>query len=271
VKAATQLMISSPVDDVAISLDGTTAGTLPYIAAVNPGVHRVRLSATGYFAYERDVRVLDGSVVPLDVTLQEKPALLTVVAAEGAHVSVDGRPRGVTPTQPLALAPGRHFVTVTMNGHEPFSREIIVTRDEKRSLEAALPSTGQRTAAWLLIGTGTMALLAGGGLMVGAFVREQSAKGITHRTADDIRAYNDAVDSRNELRTAGIVTAGAGLGVVVIGAFLYAFDEPRVGGTATEEPLPERTSPRRESPTLDISAAPWFSPGAAGASLRGIF
>jgi tetratricopeptide (TPR) repeat protein len=271
IKAATQLMISSPIDDVAISLDGSPAGSLPYIAAVNPGVHRVRLTADGYFAYEREVRVLDGSVVPLDVALQERPALLTVTAPEGARISVDGRLRGVLASPPIVLTPGRHFVTITLNGHDPFSREIVVTRDEKRSLQAVLPATGQRTVAWVLIGTGTMGLLAGGGLMVGAAVREQNAKGITIRTSDDIRAYNDAVDSRNQLRTAGIATAGAGLVVGAIGVFLYAFDEPRVGIASTEEPVPEQPAPRREHPALDVSATPWFSPGAAGASLRGVF
>jgi hypothetical protein len=271
VKAATQLMISSPIDDVAISLDGQAAGSLPYIAAVSPGVHRIRLTADGYFGHEREVRVLDGSVVPLDVTLQEKPAQLKVTAPEGARISVDGRLRGVLPSPPIAVTPGRHFVTVTMNGHDAYSREIVVSRDEKRTLEVTLPATGQRTVAWVLIGTGTLALLGGGGLMVGAVVREQSAQDITVRTSDDIRAYNDAVESRNELRTAGIVTAGAGLVIGAIGGFLYAFDEPRVGVTSSEEPVPERPTPRRERPVLDVSATPWFAPGAAGASLRGVF
>ncbi|HVY47255.1 MAG TPA: hypothetical protein VHB21_15310, partial [Minicystis sp.] len=169
--------------------------------------------------------------------------------------------------------PGRHFVTVTMNGHEPFSREIVVSRDEERTLKAALVETGQRTAAWVLIGTGTTAVLAGGGLMVAAVLREQSAKRIAaDLNSDGISAFNDAVSSRNELRTAGIVTAGAGLAVGAVGVLLFAFDEPRVGFAPAEEPVPERSAPRREQrPGLDVSAAPWFSPSAAGASIRGAF
>jgi len=271
-RAATQLMISSPIDDVAISLDGNPAGELPYIAAVTPGVHRVTLTADGYLPYERDVRVLDGSVVPLDVALQERPARLRVVAPDGARISIDGRLRAVSPCPPLELSPGRHFVTVTKNGHEAFSREVAVTRNEARSLVAVLPTTGQRSAAWVLIGTGATAFLAGGGLMVGALVREHSAESTTIKSGDDIRAFNDAVSSRNELRTAGIVTSGAGLAVTGVGLLLYAFDEPRVGVSPMEESAPERRGPRREPrPGLDVSAAPWLSSGAAGVTLRGAF
>ena len=170
-RPATQLMISSPIDEVTITLDGKPAGLLPYIAAVTPGVHHVALQAKGYLDYERDVRVLDGSVVPLDVTLEEKPARLTVVAPEGAQIAVDGRFRGVAPSPPIALSAGKHFVTITKNGHDAFSREIAVDRDEARSLHAELPGTTQRTAAWLMMGIGGTAFLAGGGLLTAALVR----------------------------------------------------------------------------------------------------
>jgi hypothetical protein len=271
-KPATQLMISSPVDDVTISLDGKAAGTLPYIAAVTPGVHHLTLTAAGYLDYERDVRVLDGSVVPLDVGLREKPARLLVIAPGGARISVDGRFRGVSPSAPLELTPGRHLVTVTANGRQAYSRELDVSRDEARKLDAMLPATGQRTAAWVLMGTGVAALLTGGGLMVAAVAQENRAKRVEVETTSDIDAYNGLVSSRNELRTAGIVASASGLAVGAIGAFLFAFDEPRIGPAATEESVPERRPPTRDqSPGLDVSAAPWFAPGAAGATLRGAF
>jgi tetratricopeptide (TPR) repeat protein len=271
-RPATQLMISSPVDDVAISLDGRSAGTLPYIAAVTPGVHQVALTAAGYVDYQRDVRVLDGSVVPLDVALKEKPARLSVVAPDGARIAVDGRFRGVSPSAPLTLTPGRHYVTVALNGHEAYSRELDVARDESRKLRADLPATAQRTAAWVLIGTGATALLAGGGLLIGAVVRENSAKSATIDTAADIDTFNGTLSSRNELRTAGIVAAGSGLAVAAVGVFLFAFDEPRAFAPAKDESAPGRRPPTREqSPGLEVSATPWFSPSAAGASLKGAF
>jgi hypothetical protein len=271
-KPATQLMISSPIDDVTIVLDGKPAGTLPYIAAVAPGVHNVTLTSKGYFDYQRDVRVLDGSVVPLDVTLQEKPAKVTVVAPEGARISIDGRFRGASPSPPLEVPPGRHFVTVSANGHEAYSREINVERMETRSLEAELPATTQRTVAWVFIGLGGTALLAGTGLMVAALVREDSAKSATLDSREDIRVYDDTVASRDELRTAGIATAASGVAVAAIGFFLYAFDEPRAGASAPSEGAPEPERPRREQhPGLDVSALPWFSPDRAGAALRGTF
>ena len=272
VRPVTQLMISSPLDDVTITLDGKAAGTLPYIAAVTPGVHHVALAARGYLGYQRDVRVLDGSVVPLDVTLQEKPAKVTVLAPDGARISVDGRFRGVTPSPPLELSPGRHLVTVAENGHEPYSHELDLARAESRSLHTALATTTQRSAAFILIGTGATAFLAGGGLMIAALVRENSAKNATIQTRGDIQAYDDTLSSRNELRTAGIVTSGSGLAVAAVGLFLFAFDEPRTAAPTTEEsPRSERPERREPSPGLDVSAAPWFSPGAFGAAMHGAF
>jgi hypothetical protein len=274
-KPATQLMISSPIDDVTIVLDGKPAGTLPYIAAVTPGVHNVTLTAPGYLEYRRDVRVLDGSVVPLDVTLEEMPAKLSVVAPDGARIAIDGRFRGVSPSPPLEVPAGRHFVTVTENGHEAYSREITLGRDEKRTLTAELPATTQRTVAWIFMGLGGTAVLAGTGLMVAAVVREDSAKSTMENLAsrEDIRVYTDTVASRDELRTAGIATAASGLAVATIGLFLFAFDEPRAGASGPAEAgAPEPARPRREpSPGLDVSALPWFSANGGGAALRGTF
>jgi hypothetical protein len=273
-KPVTQLMISSPTDDVAISLDGAPAGTLPYIATVSPGPHHVTLTARGYLDYQRDVRVLDGSVVPLDVALEEKPTRVHVEARAGSRIAVDGRFRGVTPAQPLELAPGRHVVTVSANGHEPFSREIDVQRDEARTFRATLSTTTQRATSLALLGTGGVAFLAGAGLMTAALLRERHAEHLSITTEDDVRAYDDALATRNQLRTAGVVTSASGVAVAALGLFLFAFDEPRAASEAPLDAGPrERPRPRAPSPTLDVSAVPWVWPSVAGAgaSIRGTF
>jgi hypothetical protein len=271
-KPATQLMISSPIEDVTIVLDGRPAGTLPYIAAVTPGVHTVTLRAAGYIDYKRDVRVLDGSVVPLDVTLDEMPAKLTVVAPDGARITIDGRFRGVAPSPAIAIPSGRHLVTVTENGHEAYSREIALERGEAHSLHAELPATTQRTVAWVCFGLGGTAILAGSGLLVAAVVREDSAKSATITTEEELRVHNDTVASRDELRTAGIATAASGLAVAAIGGFLFAFDEPRVEASTSSEGPSGPVRPKRDQPPgLDVSASPWFSPSGAGAAIRGTF
>jgi hypothetical protein len=271
-KPATQLMISSPVDDVSITVDGAPAGTLPYIASVTPGEHRITLTAAGYLPYERVVRVLDGSVVPLDLPLEEKPARLAVQTMSGARISVDGRLRGEAPLPPIALPPGRHYVTVTANGHSPYSSEVELDRDQRVSLNADLPTTGQRAAAWLFIGMGGAAVLAGGGLFTVAAIRESDAKNMQVDSPEDIRHYNDTLALRDELRTAGIVSTAAGVGVATIGLVLFAFDEPRPEGPAPSERGP--AAPRRPgdaAPSLEVSAAPFVAPGGGGAVIGGLF
>jgi hypothetical protein len=274
-KPLTQLMISSPVDEVAISLDGTAAGTLPYIAPVEPGEHRVVLTAAGYRPFERSIRVLAGSVVPLDVALEEEPARLEVEAARGARVAVDGRPRGETPMPVLEIAPGRHLVAVTANGHEPYTREIVLRRAQAARLSVTLPPSGQRTTAWVVIGCGGAAMLAGGGLLGTAVVREQQANDMLSRrdrgelTVAGVEQYQRDRAARDDLRMAGFITAGAGALLTGIGLFLYAFDEPRPPSFVQEREQPKKPSVTPRG--LDVSAVPVDLPGGAGAALRGTF
>ena len=78
----------------------------------------------GMRTHARTVRVLEGSVVPLDVALIEKTATLVVRAPGGADVALNGKPQGITPLGVLQIPAGRHYVTVAKNGHRAFSREM---------------------------------------------------------------------------------------------------------------------------------------------------
>ncbi|MEZ4301347.1 MAG: hypothetical protein R3B70_40815 [Polyangiaceae bacterium] len=44
-----------------------------------------------------EIVAFDGQIYGLDISLREKPALLTIRADSGAAVSIDGRNEGTTP------------------------------------------------------------------------------------------------------------------------------------------------------------------------------
>lgn len=275
-----RLMINSPQSGVSISFDGRAAGELPFVHEVAPGKHRFTLRKPGYEDYSREI-VVDPrtGVPPLDVTLTEKPARLRIVAPEGSDISIDGRPQGEAPLPPIELAPGHHFVSVTMNGKEPYTRELEVARGERRTLRAELDSTGQRTTAWILMGVGAGGVVAGGVLAFAALGKQKDAEAILDQAdstgnlpSERLEEYRDLKNERDDLRFASLITAGVGAAVAATGFVLFTFDSPRVRVPARDEKrAPEPGPAPSAAPTMEVSAAPLWAPGFGGASLRGRF
>jgi hypothetical protein len=203
-----------------------------------------------------------------------------ISAPEGAEISVDGRPQGEAPLPALALKPGRHFVAVTMNGREPFTREVELGRGQRRKLDVDLESTGQRTAAWVMIGAGAAGVIGGGVLGVFALDKENDAEAILDEAETEgnqsearRREYEELRDDRDQLRLAAIITAGAGLAVTTTGILLFAFDSPKVRVPSRDEgPATEpETAPPASTPSMEVSAAPLWAPGFGGAAVNGRF
>ena len=77
-----------------------------------------------------------------------RPALLVATTQDGAEIRVDGEVVGESPLAPVELAPGRHTVTVTLDGFEPGNRSVEVGAEGARvdvELEP-LPETAERMA-----------------------------------------------------------------------------------------------------------------------------
>jgi hypothetical protein len=170
-------------------------------------------------------------------------------------------------------------VAVTLNGREAFSTRINLKHGEKKRIEADLPSTGQRTASWILIGTGTGAVIAGGVLGFLALQKEEQAKDIASASKEDgnqpqsdLARYDDLKQRRDDLRLAAIISASGGIAIGSLGLMLRIFDEPRAPLPPSEESVPGGNKPKQEAPaSMEISAAPFVAPGAAGAFIGGRF
>ncbi|MFT3767292.1 MAG: PEGA domain-containing protein [Minicystis sp.] len=231
---ATRLMITAPTKGAQVTLDGVAHAEVPVLETVTPGPHKVRVSAPGYFDEDREVTALDGELVPVEITLRERPSFLAVAAPAGSTVTVDGRSYGEAPfAGALELAPGAHLVAVTRRGHEPHVATLDVQRGETATLRVTLRRTPQRRVAYVVLGAGAAALAGSGVLAAGTLHQEGVAKGIldqAHRanlTAARLDDYNGALATRDRLRTASLASLGIAGALVVTGLGLYLFDDPR--------------------------------------------
>lgn len=273
-------VMATQVKNARIWVDGKSADEGIFSEEVNPGKHTVKVSADGYFDEEREV-VMQSAPLAFDIALRERPAALSFATMPGAQISIDGRLVGVTPL-PVAIEvpPGVHVVNVARNGHEAFSTEVDLERGETRTIRAQPPRTTQRKVSYTLLGAAGVSLVAGGVFSVLALRSQSDARTVLDSrdqrsiTQSELDSYNSARDDRNNLwRPAAIGSFGAAAGLGLVGALLYAFDQPVVGASEPRDrpARPRPSQPVPATPATDISALPSLGPGFWGLSAAGKF
>lgn len=152
---------------------------------------------------------------------------LWIDAPEGAAVAIDGEVVGTAPLkQDVGVPPGRRIVTATSNGHKEGRVEVDIGLGEKRLVSVALDDTAQRTAAYGIIAGGLVGLSVAIAAGVAAIVKDREADSLEFDFGDRT-AYDDAIAARDAARIVSGVAGGIGLGLVVTGGILFAFDTPK--------------------------------------------
>lgn len=273
----TRILVRTTPEDATVLIDGKPSKSGLAIET-NAKRHRVRVTAAGYAPFERELPITESTLNPVDVVLEEKPALLTVVGDSGTQISIDGRPAGSTPLgAPIEVPSGVHLVVLTKNGHRPMSQEVEFTRDEKKRLDAKLAPTSQRIVSYgFFVGAGA-ALVTGGVFTAIALSKEGDAEGIRDRqsnemiTGSDADAYDRARSHRDDWARASYVAYGVAAGALATGLVLYLFDAPSLSGESRAREQPKKpTAPVQRDP-MEMSFAPWAGPQLAGASIHGRF
>jgi hypothetical protein len=278
-------MVSSPTRGATVSVDKGKALEAPLITEIKPGKHALHLTAEGYFDEDREIDALAGGVAALDIALRERPGQLVIKARAGAQLTLDGRYVATTPLpRPLEIEPGHHLVAIARNGYRAYTEEIDVGRAETKTVDADLHATKQRVASYVLLGAGAAAILAGGVLSGLAAHQQSLAQDIDLqrqketfdcRAAPDAcptKAYQNAVDRRNELRPVAAVALTSGALIAATGAMLFLFDQPSLDVRATRsDSKPKPASPPPKDTPIEMSASPSFGPGFYGASIVGRF
>ena len=271
-KDPARVMVMTQLETTRITIDGAPAKA-GLAVEVKPGKHHISTSADG--------QAIDNALVPVDVSLREKPAHLIVTGSTGAQVSVDGRPAGTTPlSSPIEVPSGTHLVTVTKNGHVGYSQELELSRDQRKQVSVELADTTQRTVSYALLIGGGAALIAGGVFTGAALVNQGTAQKVLDQQSlgnlpqDQVGKYNDARSRRDDWNKAAIASFSIGGAVALTGVVLYLFDQPTLAMAParfedrTKKP-DTKPAPGREP--MEMSFLPLVGPGLAGAGVNGRF
>ena len=122
---------------------------------------------------------------------------------DGAHVTIDGRPSGVTPLE-VVLAPGEHQLVLSADGRSDATRTVTVVQGTNPPLDIGLGVPGARSKLPLAIMGGGAALLVTGVIL---FATSETDTGEKFE-------YRDT-------KPLGIGLMAGGLAVAGVGAYLW--------------------------------------------------
>lgn len=274
-KRKPRVTVVSATPGAKAQLDGKAAEELPFFSDLEPGRHKVRIFADGFFDEEREVSGDKPGDVPIDAPLKEKPAKLTVAYDGAGEVYVDGRLLSSTPTNgAIDVASGPHVISLAVNGKKVANQDVQLERGKPFTFTPHLETSNQRFVAWSMIGFGAAGVIAGGVLGGLALGQESKVRDIESEAAQQnisanrLQSHNDAIDRRDTFRTASIVSLSVGGALAAGGVALFLFDKPRVDVVPprSREPVP----PPVTKP-LDVAAYPVLGPDTFGAGIVGRF
>lgn len=235
-----RILISSATPGATIVIDGTKEGASPLVEVVSPGSHKVRVSAPGYITEERDITAVEKIMVPLEVTLREEPAYLTLTTEYGALIRLDGRMLGEAPVaKKLELKPGSHTLTISLPGHYPRRETIQLQAGKTNTLDVQLDKTRQRMLSYALLGLAGAGFIGAG--IQGAVVLQQqaTAQDILQQTqsgnisATQLDEYNASVVTAENLQNSTTITVVSASILGIAGVMTYFSDSRRTTDEST--------------------------------------
>ena len=221
---------------LAATLDGKVIEPFALVD-VDAKDHVIEVRADGYRPAQKRAVAVAGQSQLIEVELEPKPATIAIKTTSDASIAIDGL-AVATPSPANAgrsvidVPAGTHVLTISLRGHEPYGRELVVARGQTLAIDAPLARTAKRRAVpWLY---GAAGVLAAGAIVttVFAFERDNTASNLRDQitagnqppsTAD---AYDSAVSSRDHFVDATWALGGAAVAAAAIGVGLYFFDEP---------------------------------------------
>jgi hypothetical protein len=119
--------IKGAVDGATVFVDGERLGAGPRRLELEAGSHEVRVAKEGFEAFVREVHVIPGRTLELEVDLEAVGPRLSVTAdVAGAQVFLDRRFVGEAPLVIRDVVPGPHRLNVSAEGYEGYAEEIQV-------------------------------------------------------------------------------------------------------------------------------------------------
>lgn len=140
--ATIELTTGAEFAGAVVEVDGKVIGPIPTTAKVTPGRHQVVVTKDGYNRWERWVEVAESQRSTLDVVLTKveaaKGEILVTSNPSGATVTVNGAPKGVTPTVVEQLVSGPYLVEVSLADYNKESKTVTVEPGKRAIFDATL-------------------------------------------------------------------------------------------------------------------------------------
>lgn len=117
-----------------VYINGVYKGKTPLsVSDLSAGSYNVRVTLSGYEDYYETVYLESGDVKQLNVTLKPISSEINIDSQpRGARVYIDGKYQGTTPIT-LYLREGRYTLTLSLEGYNDLTTEIVVKPRDKAS------------------------------------------------------------------------------------------------------------------------------------------
>jgi hypothetical protein len=165
---------------------GATLGSLPIrVENLAPGRHQVQIMREGWNPFEQWVEVQGGQVVRVTALLERAApttgSILVSADVQGAAITLDGQPRGVTTMVIDDVPAGMHQIEIRAEGDglRPFSQQVLVQAGQRATVSATLRTQQVSTGSIAVITDvpGAEVRINGQPLPVGTFSRDGLAPG----------------------------------------------------------------------------------------------
>ena len=121
------LVVTSNPESAEIEIDGRAYGNTPFQEFLEQGQHKIRLTQTGYKAYEKIVTVKRDETTDVNISLETLPGSLKLDSVpSGASLFINDIDYGTTPYNRDSIDAGDYVVRLTLPGYDTFEQTITV-------------------------------------------------------------------------------------------------------------------------------------------------
>ena len=132
-----QVIINTVPEGARVYINGQQSGISPFSAALDAGIHKVRVEREGFNPKEMQLTVESGKSRTVTLRLDTRPGALRISSEpSGAEVFIDDKKNGVTPLFVEAIHPGNYQIRLVHPGYDDLLKIVSVApaREEKVNL-----------------------------------------------------------------------------------------------------------------------------------------
>ena len=139
-----QVIIRTVPEGARVFINGNQSGISPYSAALDAGIHKVRVEREGFNPQEMRLKVESGKTRTITLRLDTRPGSLRISSdPSGADVFIDDKKFGATPLFVEAIHPGNYQIRLVHPGHDDLLKIVSVAPAREEKVHYTLdPSTG---------------------------------------------------------------------------------------------------------------------------------